>query len=264
MTIDFTSKVAIVTGGASGIGAALVRILVAGGAKVIIADLADERGAALSEEIGEAAVFKRSDVALEADGKALADMAISRFGRIDMLYNNAGKGGLGRADTTEPAAWRTLIEVNLTSAYLMSRAVLPHMRAAGGGSIVNTCSVSGMAGDYNMLAYNAAKGGLINLTRAMALDHAAENIRVNAVCPGVIGDTAMTARLHEGPGGIAIWDARIPLGRTGTAIEVARLMAFLGSELASYMTGAVVPVDGGLTCHTGMPSPADFEAATTH
>lgn len=113
-----------------------------------------------------------------------------------------------------------------------------------------------------MPAYNASKAGLINLTRSMAIDHAKDNIRVNAICPGVIADTTMASKLAEGPGGLATWNARIPLRRTGFAIEVARVMVFVASDLASYMTGSVTVVDGGLMAHTGMPTPDDFAAAS--
>ncbi len=261
MKLDFMGKVAIVTGGAAGMGAALARILAEGGAKVVIADISDAGGRAMADEIGEAARYVRCDVTSEADCQAAAETAAAAFGRIDILYNNAGQGSRGRADTLDPGQWRRIIEVNLTSAYLMSRAVVPHLRAAGGGSIVNTCSISGMAGDYDMAPYNAAKGGIINLSRSMALDYAQENIRVNAVCPGVISDTVMAGNLHRGPGGLDTWNARIPMARTGAAVEVARVLAFVGSDAASYMTGAVIPVDGGLTAHTGMPTPRDFETA---
>jgi meso-butanediol dehydrogenase/(S,S)-butanediol dehydrogenase/diacetyl reductase len=200
-------------------------------------------------------------VAKVDDTQKLAAATIESFGRIDVLFNNAGKGSLGDISTIDPAEWHEIIDVNLNSAYLVTKAALPHLKAAGGGSIVNTASVSGLAGDYGMAAYNAAKAGLINLTRSLALDHAKDKIRVNAICPGIIADTAMASKLSEGPGGLATWDARIPMRRTGFAIEVARVMAFVASDLASYMTGSVIVVDGGLTIHTGMPTPDDFAAA---
>lgn len=254
MHVDFVGKVAIVTGGASGIGAALVRIIVESHGKVVIADLNETMGAELAQELGKAALFVRADVTSDEDVQALASATVAAFGRIDILFNNAGVGHGGDAETITPVEWRRMIDVNLNSAFLVTRAVLPHLKAAGGGSIVNTCSVSGIGGDYGMLAYNTAKGGLINLTRALALDCAANNIRVNAVCPGVIGDTAMTAHLRELRGGLSSYHARIPMRRTGAAVEVARVMAFVASNLASYMTGSVTVVDGGLTAHTGLPT----------
>jgi meso-butanediol dehydrogenase/(S,S)-butanediol dehydrogenase/diacetyl reductase len=262
MQVNFAGKVAIVTGGASGMGAALVRIIIESHGKVVIADVDQGMGTKLAQELGEGALFVRTDVTRDEDAQALAGAAVAAFGRIDILFNNAGVGHGGDAGSITPDEWRRIIDVNLNSAFVVARAVLPHLKAAGGGSIVNTCSVSGIGGDYGMLAYNAAKGGLINLTRALALDCAADNIRVNAVCPGVIGDTAMTAHLRELPGALNAYNARIPMRRTGAAVEVARVMAFVASDLASYMTGSVTVVDGGLTAHTGLPTLEAMAAAT--
>jgi meso-butanediol dehydrogenase / (S,S)-butanediol dehydrogenase / diacetyl reductase len=261
MVLEFEDKVAIVTGGASGMGAAVAHLIVEGGGQVVIADIDETAGNGMLKELGTAARFVRTDVSKVADTQRLVASTVEAFGRVNVLLNNAGISSLGTIETIEPTEWNRVIEVNLTSAYLLSKAALPQLKAAGGGSIVNTCSVSGLAGDYGMAAYNAAKAGIINLTRSMALDHAKDNIRVNAICPGIIADTAMASKLPEGPGGLATWNARIPLGRTGTAIEVARVMAFVASDLASYMTGSVTVIDGGLTCHTGMPTPGDFAAA---
>jgi meso-butanediol dehydrogenase/(S,S)-butanediol dehydrogenase/diacetyl reductase len=260
-TINFGGKVAIVTGGASGMGAAVARLIAESGGRVVIADIDATAGPALAGELGAMARFVRADVTRVDDTQKLVAATVDAFGRIDILFNNAGKGSLGDTATLDPADWREIIDVNLSSAYLVTKAALPHLKAAGGGSIVNTASVSGLAGDYGMVAYNAAKAGLVNLTRSLALDHAKDKIRVNAICPGVIADTAMASKLPEGPGGLATWNARIPMRRTGFAIEVARVMVFVASDLASYMTGSVIVVDGGLTAHTGMPTPDDFAAA---
>ncbi|HUB94848.1 MAG TPA: SDR family NAD(P)-dependent oxidoreductase [Stellaceae bacterium] len=260
-TIDFSGKVAIVTGGASGMGAATARLITESGGRVVIADIDATTGAAHAAELGKSARFVRTDVTRVEDTQRLMAATIEAFGRIDVLFNNAGKGSLGDAATLEPAGWYEIIDVNLNSAYLMTKAALPHLKTGGGGAIVNTASVSGLAGDYGMVAYNAAKAGLVNLTRSLAIDHAKDKIRVNAVCPGIIADTAMASKLADGPGGLETWNARIPLRRTGFAIEVARVMVFVASDLASYMTGSVIVVDGGLTAHTGMPTPDDFSAA---
>jgi meso-butanediol dehydrogenase / (S,S)-butanediol dehydrogenase / diacetyl reductase len=263
MNIEFRDKVAIVTGGASGIGAALARLLVESGARVMIADVDESKGKPLAQELGMRARFARTDVTRVEACERVAGQTIAAFGRIDMLFNNAGKGLLGDATSTAPEVWNYMIDVNMNSAFRVTRAVLPHLKSAGGGSIVNTSSVCGLAGDYGMVAYDTAKGGLINMTRCLALDHAKDNIRVNAVCPGVIGDTAMTTELPKGPGGAALWNSRTAMGRLGKAIEVARVMAFLASDLASYMTGSVVVVDGGLLANTGIPTPADVATAVS-
>jgi meso-butanediol dehydrogenase/(S,S)-butanediol dehydrogenase/diacetyl reductase len=261
MEVLFNGKAAIVTGGASGMGAALVRLLVEGGGQVMIADIEEAKGAALAAELGARARFHRTDITKLDQCERLAQATMDAFGRIDILYNNAARGELGDTLGISPEQWDAIIDVGLSGAFRMTRAVLPHMKAGGGGAIVNTCSVSGLGGDYGMVAYNSAKGGLINLTRCLALDHAKDNIRVNAICPGVIADTTMAAPLHTAPGGLATWNAKIAMGRTGLSVEVARVMAFLGSDLASYMTGSVVVVDGGLLAHTGLPKPDDFVPA---
>jgi meso-butanediol dehydrogenase / (S,S)-butanediol dehydrogenase / diacetyl reductase len=261
MVFPFKEKVAIVTGGASGMGAEVAKIIVQGGGQVILADINEVAGKALAAALGKSARFIRTDVTCIEDTQRVAAATQEAFGKINILFNNAGMGSLVDISTLDPSEWRRVIDVNLNSAFYMTKAVLPYLQAVGGGSIVNTCSVSGLAGDYGMSAYNAAKAGLINLTRSFALDLAKTNIRVNAICPGIIADTTMAAPLKDGPGGLTTWNARIPMKRTGRAAEVARVMAFVASDLASYMTGSVIVVDGGLTCHTGMPTPDDFAAA---
>jgi meso-butanediol dehydrogenase/(S,S)-butanediol dehydrogenase/diacetyl reductase len=239
-TIDFSGKVAIVSGGASGMGAAAARMIAESGGRVVIADIDAAAGAAHAEKLGAMARFVRTDVTRIEDTQKLMAATIEAFGRIDVLLNNAGKGMLGDTAALDPADWYHIVDVNLNSAFLMTKAALPHLKSAGGGAIVNTASVSGLAGDYAMVAYNAAKGGLVNLTRSLAIDHARDNIRVNAICPGIIADTTMASPLAEGPGGLATWNARIPMRRTGFAVEVARVMVFVASDLASYMTGTVI------------------------
>lgn len=252
----FTNKIAIVTGGAAGIGAAVARIIAEEGGRVVIADIEEKSGAAIASDIGKSALFIRCDITKGEDIAALTARTADKFGRIDILFNNAGKGHVDDLATFNIDAWHDIIDTNLTSAFLMTKAALPHLKKAGGGAVVNVCSVSGLNGDYRMFAYNAAKAGLINLTRALALDYAQDNIRVNAVCPGVIADTAMTSHLREA--GLGPWNARIPMRRTGKAMEVAEVMAFVASDAASYMTGSVLVVDGGLLAHTGLPIPADI------
>ena len=248
----FENKAAIVTGGASGIGLAAASQLVAEGARVAVLDLNAEHGRAAQAVLGASACVFACDVADAAQAAETLDAAIGWLGGIDALFNNAGVGRFGTATEVEPAAWDAMIGVNLSAAFYVARRVLPHMQAAGGGAIVNTASVWGLAGDYAQTAYNAAKGGLVNFTRSLALDYARDGVRANAVCPGVIGDTAMTAHLGEMPGGVQPWLDRIPLGRFGRAAEVARLMLFLASEDASYITGQAIAVDGGLLAHTGL------------
>jgi meso-butanediol dehydrogenase/(S,S)-butanediol dehydrogenase/diacetyl reductase len=247
----FADRIALVTGGASGIGAATVRLLAAEGAAVTVVDLAESAGAAVAAEIG--GHFHACDLADPAAPGAMVEAVLARAGRLDVLVNNAGIGSLAEAPDLDPALWRQVLAVDLDAVFLACRAAIPAMRAAGGGTIVNTASISGLAGDYGFAAYNAAKAGLLNLTRALAIDHGKDGIRVNAVCPGLV-DTPLAAPLAAVPGLMAAWVRDIPLGRAARPEEIAEAIAFLASDAASYMTGAALVVDGGATAHTGQPN----------
>jgi meso-butanediol dehydrogenase / (S,S)-butanediol dehydrogenase / diacetyl reductase len=250
---DFATKTALITAGASGIGAAAVRSFIERGGRAVIADIDEAGGAALAAELGASAHYHRCDVA-DIDSAAQAvEATIEHFGALDCLFNNAGKATMSVTPDTPVADWKMVIDITLNSVYHLCRAAIPHFRGRGGGVIVNTASVSGLFGDYMMAAYNAAKGGVINYTRALALDHADDNIRVNAVCPGLIWDTAMTQHLADLPGGWEPWKKSIPMRRGGNAAEVACAMLFLASEEASYITGTTLAVDGGLTAQTCFP-----------
>ena len=170
-----------------------------------------------------------------------------------MLFNNAGIGAYGRTPDLDPEVWKRTIEVDLHSVFYGCRAAIPHLRRAGGGAIVNTASISGVRGDYGLAAYNAAKGAVLNYTRTLAIDHARDGIRVNAVCPGPI-DTPLAGPLLANEAIAREYRERIPMGRVGSAEEVAAVVAFLASNDAAYVTGAAIVVDGGLTAATGQPN----------
>ena len=247
----FDGKVALVTGAGKGIGAATARRLASEGARVLVADLDESAGRKIADELGTA--FERVDVADLASVVTMTESCVERFGRLDVVVNNAGIGMYGQAPDLDPEWWRKILAVDLDSVYYGCRAAIPHLRRAGGGAIVNTASISGLFGDYGLLAYNAAKGGVVNLTRALAIDHAREGIRVNAVCPGPI-ETPLAAGLVEHPVIGPAYERLIPMGRIGRAEEVAAAIAFLASDDATYVTGAMLTIDGGLTAATGQPN----------
>lgn len=244
----FSGKVAIVTGGASGIGAATVARLASEGAKVLIADI----NAPAEMPEGEV-LFQRTDATSEDEIAAAVAVAVEKWGRIDALFNNAGMGSMGDTVETEPSLWDRVFAINVRGVYLFARAVIPVMARGGGGAIVNTASISGMGGDFGMAAYNASKGAVVNLTRSMAMDCAAKGIRVNALCPGLV-ETPMASPAIVDPADREHWFDRIPLGRAARPAEMAAVAAFLLSDDASYMTGAIIAADGGVTAHTGQPN----------
>ena len=255
----FAGKVAIVTGGSSGIGLAVCRRLHAEGASIVMAARRAETGEVAASSIGsDRVLFVPTDVTRRDQLEALVAAAIDRFGRLDVLVNNAGGAFFGTVGTLPAKRWRQAIDVNLTSVFEVCEAALPHLRAtiksgAGqGAAIVNVASISGMAGDRGMSAYNAAKAGLLNFTRSLALELSADRIRVNAVSPGPI-DTPLSATTAQDPRIRAAFDRLIPLGRYGEPAEVAAAIAFLAADEASFITGANLVVDGGLSAGTGHP-----------
>ncbi len=196
----------------------------------------------------------RADVGEEADVEALVAEARKRFGRIDVLVNNAAKAAVGPISEHSTAEWRRSTAVNLDSVFFASRAAIPHMRRQGGGVIVNIASISGLAGDGAYPSYCAQKGAVINLTRAMAVFHARENIRINALCPGLI-DTPATEIFKTLPEDSWRSGARtIPAQRVGRPDEMAAIVAFLASDEASYCHGTIMVADGGVTAATGQPT----------
>lgn len=254
----FDGKVAVITGGASGMGAAFARIYVRDGGKVALCDLNMDLGQEMVNELGkDNATIVKCDVSKMTEMSDFVDGAAVHFGRIDAMFNNAGIGGMGSTMDLTDEYWRKVIEVDLYSVFYGCKAVIPHLRKAGGGAIVNNASVSGLFGDYGMAAYATAKGGVVNYTRNLAVDFARENIRANVLCPGAV-DTPLFSGLKAAP---AVYDAfikAIPMKRPAQPSELGEVVAFLVSDAASYMTGAVVPVDGGLTCTTGFPNMNDY------
>ncbi|HAE25853.1 MULTISPECIES: SDR family NAD(P)-dependent oxidoreductase [Hyphomonas] len=251
----FENKVAIITGAASGIGAATARLMASEGAKVVLADISADAARALATELGPDAMAATCDVSKEAEVAALIKAAADTHGRIDILFNNAGIGSFANTVELPPDQWEQVIAVDLHSVYYACHHAIPHMPR--GSAIVNTASISGLGGDYRFAAYNAAKGAVINYTKALAVDHARDGIRVNALCPGLV-ETPITAGLNQMPGLPEEWHKRIPMGRGAQPEEMANVVAFLASDAASYMTGSIIVADGGTTAHTGQPEVAQF------
>ena len=253
MTDRFQDKVVLVTGAASGIGAATARRFAGEGARLLLADIDGDKAMSLAHELdasGKRAMARTVDVREQGQVEGAVNEAVERFGRIDVLFNNAGIGAYGESPDLDPEVWHNVIAIDLHSVFYGTRAAVPHMRRQGSGCIVNTASISGLFGDFGLAAYNAAKGAVVNYTRTTAIDHAKDGIRVNAVCPGPI-DTALVSFTQQFPSITEEWNRNIPMGRIGRAEEVAGAVAFLCSNDASYITGAMLVVDGGLTAATG-------------
>lgn len=253
MRIDLQGQTALITGASSGIGAAIARQFVEAGARVLLTDVNDEAGQALAGSLGEQACYQHCDVAEWAQVEAACTQAVKHFGQLTLLVNNAGLGSLGETPDIPLEEWHKVINIDLHGVFYGCRAGIPHLKAAGGGVIINTASLSGIGADHGFAAYNAAKAAVINYTRTLALDHGKDGIRANAICPGWIA-TALTEMIREVPPVADAWRQAIPLGRAGTAEEVANLATFLASPLASYITGAAMVVDGGLGVSNGQPN----------
>lgn len=251
MRARFAERVVVVTGGASGIGAATARAFADEGARVVVADVDRGSGERVASEIG--GRFRATDVAREADVGALVAETERALGAVDVLVSNAFVSAVGALETLSLAAWEQTMTVTLTAVFTGLRAVLPGMRRRGDGAVVNVASISGLGGDPGLAAYNAAKGGVVNLTRAAALEVAGSGVRVNAVCPGLVDTPALARAFHGSAERRRAAEAAIPMRRLARAAEVAAAILFLASDDASYVTGATLVVDGGLTAGSGVP-----------
>jgi meso-butanediol dehydrogenase/(S,S)-butanediol dehydrogenase/diacetyl reductase len=248
----FTGKVVLVTGSTTGIGAACARVFAESGARVMVSGRHEERGRAVAEAIrtaGGSAQFAAADLRAAGACERIVGDTIERLGGLDILVNNAGILYTASALDTSDEQWLDTMAVNVNALFYLSRAAVKHMRAAGKGAIVNVASEWGLNGEANHVAYCASKGAVIQITRCMALDHARDNIRVNAVCPGEIHtnmvDDILARRGGDPAHNLAELAAGIPMRRLAHPDEVARCVHFLASDAASYVTGTCLSVDGG-------------------
>ncbi len=241
------NKVAIITGAASGIGLATARRFAAEGAKVVVADLADEVGTALATEIG--GTYVHVDVADEASVRAMYDRVVEVYGGVDVLFNNAG---ISPADddsilTTGLDAWRRVQDVNLTSVYLCCKYGIPLLLERGGGSIINTASFVAMLGSAtSQVSYTASKGGVLSMSRELGVQFARQGIRVNALCPGPVNTPLLQELFAKDPERAARRLVHVPMGRFAEPEEIASAVLFLASDDASFITSSTFLVDGGI------------------
>jgi NAD(P)-dependent dehydrogenase (short-subunit alcohol dehydrogenase family) len=257
MTERLAGKIAIITGATSGIGKATALVFAEEGASLVLTGRRKELGNRLEQEIvgkGTRCIFVKADHTRLADCQRVVDRTLTEFGRVDILFNNAGIVTSGNAETTTEDVWNETLAINVTAVWHMSRLVIPQMRKQGGGVIVNNGSDWSVVADADAFSYITSKGAVGMMTKAMAMDYARENIRVNAVCPGdTIVERWLEEGYYEGSGPVTMEEAfkdsaeHIPLGRYGRPDEIARAVLFLASDDSSFMTGHLMLVDGGST-----------------
>ena len=242
-------KVALISGGARGIGAATARLMAHEGAAVVVADVLEEEGQATAAEIADAgnqATFMRLDVTDEANWQAVIDATVASYGKLDVVVNNAGISGRTTVEETPAETWDRVMAVNGKGVFLGTKLAIPELRKAGGGSIINISSIYGIVGSETSAAYHSSKGAVRIFTKSAAIQYAREGIRVNSVHPGFV-DSPMTEASHALPEVHQLRVGRTPLGRMGTPEDIAAGILYLASDESSFVTGSELVIDGGMT-----------------
>ena len=242
-------KAVLISGGARGMGSVEAKLFCSEGASVIIGDILEEEGRKIEAEISESGgvcIFVRLDVSSEEDWESAVNLAVERFGKLDILINNAGIFPMESIEDTTVESWDRVMDVNAKGVFLGTKAAIPAMRASGGGSIINLSSIAGLVGSAYSASYNATKGAVRLLTKSTAIQYAKDGIRANSIHPGLI-DTLMASELLSDPELQIKRLASTPMGRTGTAEEIAYGALFLASDESSFMTGSELVIDGGFT-----------------
>jgi len=240
------NKTAIITGGGTGIGLACARLFTQEGARVAIFGRRQDRLDQAKKEIGDAVLAVQGDITLTQDTERLVATTVAELGTVDILINNAGIFGGGPVHETEDAAWEQVFNINMTGVFQLTRRVLPQMIEQGSGSIIHISSILGMIAVPQAAAYNASKGAVNQFSKSIAVEYGGQGIRSNAVCPGMI-ETEMTEELRKDAALMAEWKKGYPLGRFGKPEEVAQACLFLASDESAFITGAILPIDGGYT-----------------
>ena len=243
------NKAVLISGGARGMGSVEAKLFCSEGASVIIGDILEDEGRKIEAEINESGgvcIFVRLDVTSEEDWESAVNLAVERFGKLDILINNAGIFPMESIENTTVESWDRVMDVNAKGVFLGTKAAIPAMRTSGGGSIINLSSIAGLVGSAYSASYNATKGAVRLLTKSTAIQYAKDGIRANSIHPGLV-DTLMASELLSDPDLQVKRLASTPMGRTGTAEEIAYGALFLASDESSFMTGSELVIDGGFT-----------------